>query len=207
MPSTPKGRRPSRGSRGEQVRIIGGDWRSRRLSFPAARDLRPTPDRVRETLFNWLGQTVTGWRCLDLFAGSGVLGLEALSRGAGWVGFVEKSPRVAATLKDNLARLDCEPSRFDVWSMDALRWLEHPPVGPRPAVDLVFLDPPFRQPRLLQGALDRLAAADWLAADARVFVESGDLGALTLPSGFVVHRETRAGESRSVLLVRESEEA
>ncbi|MFO7582832.1 16S rRNA (guanine(966)-N(2))-methyltransferase RsmD [Guyparkeria sp.] len=199
MPSTPRGRRPSKG---EQVRIIGGDWRSRRLRFPPARDLRPTPDRVRETLFNWLGQTVAGWRVLDLFAGSGVLGLEALSRGAGWVGFVEKSPRVAAALKDNLAQLGCEPPRFDVWSMDALRWLEHPPVDLTPGVDLVFLDPPFRQPRLLQAALDRLAAAEWLAPEARIFVESGDIDGLTLPAGFVVHRETRAGESRSVLMVR-----
>ncbi|MFP4639211.1 MAG: 16S rRNA (guanine(966)-N(2))-methyltransferase RsmD [Guyparkeria sp.] len=201
MPSTPRGRRRSKS---EQVRIIGGEWRSRRLRFTPARDLRPTPDRVRETLFNWLGQTVAGWRCLDLFAGSGVLGLEALSRGAGWVGFVEKSPRVVAALKDNLAQLGCEPERHEVWSMDALRWLERPPIDLSPGVDLVFLDPPFRQPRLLQAALDRLAAADWLAPDARVFVESGDIDALTLPGGFVVHRETRAGESRSLLLVRET---
>jgi len=200
MASTAKGRRPSKG---EQVRIIGGDWRSRRLRFPAARDLRPTPDRVRETLFNWLGQTVTGWRVLDLFAGSGVLGFEALSRGAAWVGFVEKAPRAARELERNLGVLGCSPERFDVWAMDALRWLDAPPGGADAPIDLVFLDPPFRRPDLLQSVLDRLAEADWLAPDARLFVEAADLEALRLPEGFVVHRETRAGESRSALLCRE----
>ncbi|KTG16057.1 MULTISPECIES: 16S rRNA (guanine(966)-N(2))-methyltransferase RsmD [unclassified Guyparkeria] len=198
MPSTPKGRRPSRG---EQIRIIGGEWRSRRLRFPAARDLRPTPDRVRETLFNWLGQTVTGWRVLDLFAGSGVLGFEALSRGAAWVGFVEQSPRVARAVAANLEQLGAEPLRYSVWTRDALKWLDQSPLEGR-AIDLVFLDPPFRQPALLQQSLDRLAEAPWLAEDARLFIEAADLDALRLPAGFVVSRETRAGESRSVLLAR-----
>ena len=199
MPSTAKGRRPSRG---EQIRIIGGEWRSRRLRFPAARDLRPTPDRVRETLFNWLGQTVTGWRVLDLFAGSGVLGFEALSRGASWVGFVERSPRVARAIAANLERLDVEQSRYTVWTRDALKWLNQPsPEGGE--IDLVFLDPPFRQPALLQQSLDCLAEAPWLAEEARLFVEGADLDSLRLPAGFVVSREARAGESRSVLLVRE----
>jgi 16S rRNA (guanine966-N2)-methyltransferase len=199
MTRTVRGRRPSKG---EQVRIIGGDWRSRRLRFPAARDLRPTPDRVRETLFNWLGQALAGWRVLDLFAGSGVLGVEALSRGASWAGFVEKAPRVARELERNLGELGCEPGRFDVWTSDARRWLDGPPVAVGP-VDLVFLDPPFRRPGLLQAALDRLAEADWLAPDARLFVETTAPEALRLPAGFVVHRKTRAGDSRSLLLCRE----
>ena len=198
MPSTAKGRRPSRG---EQVRIIGGEWRSRRLRFPAARDLRPTPDRVRETLFNWLGQTVTGWRALDLFAGSGVLGFEALSRGAAWVGFVEQSPRVARAIAENLEQLGAEPSRYTVWTRDARKWLDRPALEDV-TIDLVFLDPPFRQPALLQQSLDRVAEAPWLAEDARVFVEGADLDALRLPVGWGVDRETRAGESRSVLLAR-----
>ena len=198
MPSTAKGRRPSRG---EQVRIIGGQWRSRRLRFPAARDLRPTPDRVRETLFNWLGQTVAGWRALDLFAGSGVLGFEALSRGAAWVGFVEQSPRVARAIATNLEQLCAESSRCRVWTRDALKWLEQPSLDEH-SIDLVFLDPPFRQPALLQRSLDAVAAAPWLAEDARIFVEGADLEALRIPAGLVVSRETRAGESRSVLLAR-----
>ncbi len=197
MASTGKGRRPARG---EQVRIIGGQWRSRRLRFPPARDLRPTPDRVRETLFNWLGQRITDWRVLDLFAGSGVLGFEALSRGAAWVGFVEQSPRVARRLAENLELLGAGAEQFDVWTMDALRWLANPPGRLDAEIDLVFLDPPFRQPRLLQTALDRLAQTDWLAKGARVFVESGAVEALRLPPGFVVQRETQAGESHSLLL-------
>jgi len=201
MPSTAKGRRPARG---EQVRIIGGRWRSRRLRFPAARDLRPTPDRVRETLFNWLGQNLSGQRVLDLFAGSGVLGFEALSRGAAWAGFVEQSPRVARALTVNLDQLGAESERFTVWARDARQWLASPPLEPGVVVDLVFLDPPFRQPQLLQEALDRLAECEWLAEDARLFVEGADLDALRLPPGFSIHRETRAGDSRSALLVRES---
>ena len=198
MPSTGKGRRPSRG---EQVRIIGGEWRSRRLRFPAARDLRPTPDRVRETLFNWLGQTVSGWHVLDLFAGSGVLGFEALSRGAAWVGFVEQSPRVGQTITANLERLGAERGRYTVWTRDARKWLDRPTLEAG-KVDLVFLDPPFRQPALLQQSLERVATAAWLAEGARLFVEGADLDALVLPAGWRVERETRAGESRSVLLAR-----
>ncbi|MFP4252163.1 MAG: 16S rRNA (guanine(966)-N(2))-methyltransferase RsmD [Guyparkeria sp.] len=200
MPSTPKGRNPARG---EQVRVIGGDWRSRRLRFPPARDLRPTPDRVRETLFNWLGQGLAGRRVLDLFAGSGVLGIEALSRGASWVGFVERSARVARALEENLAHLDAPPERFTVWAMNARHWWSSPPEGFEGPIDLVFLDPPFRQPQLLQEALDVLAEASWLADEAHVFVEGGAPGSLRLPDGFVVSRETRAGESHALLLVRD----
>ena len=201
MPSTPKGRGPARG---EQVRIIGGDWRSRRLRFPSARDLRPTPDRVRETLFNWLGQSLPGWRVLDLFAGSGVLGMEALSRGAAWVGFVERSSRVARALEENLARLDASPERFSVWGMNARHWLSAVPETLDGPIDLIFLDPPFRQPDLLQEALNTLVEAPWLAKDARVFVEGAALESLRLPDGFVVSRETRAGDSRSLLLERQA---
>ncbi|MFO7808159.1 16S rRNA (guanine(966)-N(2))-methyltransferase RsmD [Guyparkeria sp.] len=199
MPSTPKGRGPTRG---EQVRIIGGEWRSRRLRFPSAHDLRPTPDRVRETLFNWLGQGLPGWRVLDLFAGSGALGMEALSRGAAWVGFVERSARVARALEKNLAGLNASPERFSVWSMSADHWLSAGPETLGGPIDLVFLDPPFRHPELLQSALDVLAEAPWLAEDARVFVEGASLESLALPDGFVVSRQTRAGDSRSLLLER-----
>ena len=104
-----KGERPrasashARGARSRELRIIGGEWRSRRLRFAAASDIRPTPDRVRETLFNWLAPRIAGARCLDLFAGSGALGLEALSRGAGAAVFVERERQVADDLRGLLA--------------------------------------------------------------------------------------------------------
>ena len=94
-----------RGSHPNQIRIIGGQWRSRRLEFPNAPGLRPTPDRVRETLFNWLAPVLPGARCLDLFAGSGALGIEALSRGAAEVLFIEREPLAVRALRENLTRL------------------------------------------------------------------------------------------------------
>ena len=121
------------------LRIIGGEWRSRKLKFADVPGLRPTPDRVRETLFNWLQWHVPGARCLDLFAGSGALGLEALSRGARDVVMVEKHPAAAQALRDNLTLLGARNARLV--HDDALRYLGRVTV----AFDLIFLDPPFRQ--------------------------------------------------------------
>lgn len=126
-------RRPNR------VRIIGGSWRSRVLSFPDIPGLRPTPDRVRETLFNWLGHDLKGRRCLDLFAGSGALGFEALSRGAASVTMVERSPRAWRALRDNAARLGA--GGLNLVRGDALEFLAHN-LGAA-EFDLIFLDPPF----------------------------------------------------------------
>ena len=128
--------RAGRGSnqdRGE-VRIIGGEWRGRKLHFPNVPGLRPTPDRVRETVFNWLQFRVPGTRCLDLFAGSGALGFEALSRGAAEVVFVEQDPDAAAALRATLALLDCP--RGHVFARDAFAWLAQEPARP---FDIVFL--------------------------------------------------------------------
>ena len=144
----------------QQLRIIGGEWRSRRLRFPAIDGLRPTMDRVRETLFNWLQFDVEGARVLDAFAGSGALGLEALSRGAKQVIFLEKNPKAALQLKDNLKTL--QANNAQVWAGDALQWLAD---NPEP-YDLVFLDPPFGQ-NLLQPALQQLT----LLPGALVYVE------------------------------------
>src|SRR5688572_32360734 len=122
-----------------RLRIIGGRWRGSRIEFPPLAAIRPSPDRVRETLFNWLQQPIVGARCLDLFAGSGALGLEALSRGAAHVTFIEKDRRAAAAI-DELAR---EWLEAQVWvqSVDALSWLERIPA---PATfDIVFVDPPY----------------------------------------------------------------
>ncbi|MCW9078602.1 MAG: 16S rRNA (guanine(966)-N(2))-methyltransferase RsmD, partial [Gammaproteobacteria bacterium] len=120
-----------------QVRIIGGRHRGRRLHFSPGRGLRPTPDRVRETLFNWLQADIRGARCLDLFAGSGALGLEALSRGAAFLCAVEQNRTAAQRLRDNITLLH-EESAAEVVQGDALRVLKTPPERP---FDIVFLDP------------------------------------------------------------------
>lgn len=135
-----------------QLRIIGGQWRSRRLLVAEVPGLRPTPDRVRETLFNWLGQDMEGWSCLDLFAGSGALGFEAASRGAEHVCFVEQNATAFAVLQQNARLLG--GSAMVCQRGDALRFIE----GNRRRYDLVFVDPPFRQQWLekLAPVLERL---------------------------------------------------
>jgi len=196
--------------RGKQtVRITGGAFRSRRLHFPAMPGLRPTPDRVRETLFNWLGQNLTGLRAVDLFAGSGILGIEALSRGAALLFAIEQSPRVAAQIGQNFSLLGVDATRARVWPADALTWLRQAPalLAAAPAMDLVFLDPPFAEPKLLNQALVLLNKAAWLAADARVYVEcSARGGAIDFP-GWVLWREGCAGESRFMLWRRADDRA
>jgi 16S rRNA (guanine966-N2)-methyltransferase len=163
--------------------------------------LRPTPDRVRETLFNWLGQNLTGVRAVDLFAGSGILGIEALSRGASMLWAIEQSPRAAAHIVQNFSLLGVDATRARVWPADALAWLRQAPalLAAQYPIDLVFLDPPFAEPELLNQALLMLSEVAWLAADARIYVEcSARGGAIDFP-GWVLLREGRAGESRFML--------
>lgn len=179
-----------------RVRIIGGTWRSRQIAFPSARDLRPTPDRVRETLFNWLGQDLTGKSCLDLFAGSGALGFEAASRGARRVVMVESDPAVYRALEANRAALGA--STVDVRRADALQFL----AADAEIYDVVFLDPPFRAgfwPRLAQLLPPRLAPR------ALVYYES----ALPpeLPPGWEVCRQGQAGMVKYQLLKRAQHES
>ena len=149
------------------VRIIGGSWRRRVLHFPDALGLRPTPDRVRETLFNWLGQDLSGWSCLDLFAGSGALGFEAASRGAERVVLVDAAPKVVAALSENARQIGAE-SRLEIVRADAVKFASSlRSAGKR--FDLVFLDPPYQQ-----GWLDRLAplVGELLTADGVLYVEA-----------------------------------
>ena len=122
------------------VRIIGGDYRRRVLKFPDSEGLRPTPDRVRETLFNWLGQELDGWDCLDLFAGSGALGFEAASRGAAGVVMVEQAPKVLAALRENHEMLQ-KPGTITIIRADALQYLS----STKTKFDLIFLDPPYKK--------------------------------------------------------------
>jgi len=149
----------TRRSRG--IRIIGGDWRGRRVPIPRGTAVRPTPDRVRETLFNWLAQVLPGARCLDLFAGTGILGLEALSRGAAEAWFVEKDPVLSAALEDQIGRLQANARSI---TGEAAKWLAGPAQG---AFDVVFLDPPYEMN--LVPLLDRLRP--WLAAGSQLYVE------------------------------------
>ena len=150
-----------------RLRIIGGEWRSRQLPFVEVPGLRPTPDRVRETLFNWLQGKIAGARCLDLFSGSGAIGLEALSRYAGEVVFVEKHARVAQQLQENLALLEANSeSRAIIFNKDAIQYLEQAP----DAFDLIFLDPPYRK-GLLPKALEIIFALKLLKPDGLIYLE------------------------------------
>jgi 16S rRNA (guanine966-N2)-methyltransferase len=139
------------------VRIVGGEFRRRVLRFPDSEGLRPTPDRVRETLFNWLGQDLDGWHCLDLFAGSGALGFEAASRGAERVLMLEKSPRVLAALHENHELLH-KPAAVEIRRGDALQYL----ASATTKFDLIFLDPPYRKGWLsrLEPLLDGVTRED-----------------------------------------------
>jgi len=165
------------------VRIIGGEWGSRVIRFPAAASLRPTPDFVRERLFNWLGQDLTGKRCLDLFAGSGALGFEALSRGAAEVVMVESSRLVHRHLQATAVELGAG-ERLRLVLGDALHFLASPPHG----FDVVFVDPPYAS-GLAVKVLHNLPGA--LAPGAVVYVESD--AAFAAGPGWRVTREGRAG--------------
>ncbi|MBU0499792.1 MAG: 16S rRNA (guanine(966)-N(2))-methyltransferase RsmD [Gammaproteobacteria bacterium] len=181
------GRRPGVTNR---VRIIGGTHRGRLLSFPDAAGLRPTAGRVRETLFNWLQPFIPGSRCLDLFAGSGAIGFEAASRGAGRVVMTERDPKVAARLKENARELGL--ANVEVVTGDALIWL----ASCKEAFDLVFIDPPFAD-GLLKPALQGLARTDLLLEGARIYLET-EAGKPfpPLPPGLVPLREKVAGQVR-----------
>jgi len=172
-----------------KVRIIGGEMRSRVIAFPDAEGLRPTPDRVRETLFNWLGQTLHGRTCLDLFAGSGALGFEAASRGAARVVMVEKNPAVFRALRDNIAKLPC--ASLFAYCQDGLEFASRD----MHRYDVIFLDPPFHSnylPKLLEILPQRLNE------NGMMYVESG--AAITAPPPWQTMKSGRAGQVHYQLL-------
>lgn len=180
-----------------RVRIIGGTLRGSVLAVPEHAGLRPTPGRVRETLFNWLQPHLTGRSCLDLFAGSGALGIEALSRGAAHACLVERDATLATALQANLARLH-QDVRATVRAGDAMAMLAEPPVR---AFDVVFVDPPFADD-LWAAATARLEASGWLAPRAWIYVEMPAGLAWAAPTTWTEQRTTRAGEVRAVLYRR-----
>jgi 16S rRNA (guanine966-N2)-methyltransferase len=175
-----------------RVRIIGGQFRRRLLDFPGGTGLRPTPDRVRETLFNWLGQDLPGWICLDLFAGSGALGFEAASRGAGRVIMIERDAKAVGALEKNRAVLGT--NAVDILRVDALAWL----ANNRETFDLIFVDPPFDS-GLAASVLAELAPH--LKSGGYAYVEQESH--VAAPQGFIIHRSGRAGRSHFALLIKE----
>ena len=174
-----------------RVRIIGGQWKKSVLRFPAADDLRPTPDRVRETLFNWLGQDLHGLVCLDLYAGSGALGFEAASRGAARVVLVEREPAAARSLRENATRLSA--STLEIVPSDAIAYLS----AAKERFDVVFLDPPFRQ-NVLPEVLGRLPRV--LKGGARIYVESPASVGVSGVQGWRELKRSRAGQVSFQLL-------
>jgi 16S rRNA (guanine966-N2)-methyltransferase len=178
----------TRGSQARVLRIIGGTWRGRKWRFPASAAIRPTPDRVRETLFNWLGTRTAGARVLDLFAGSGALGLEALSRGASHVTFVEQDEAAVRALRARLA--EWQAGDASVERADALRYL----TGEARPFDLLFLDPPFGS-ELLSEAARRLEERGWLRSGAFIYVEcAARAGLPPLPAPWRLLKAKQAGE-------------
>lgn len=175
-------------SSSNQFRIIGGEWRGRRLKFPDVAAIRPTPDRVRETLFNWLQPTILGARCLDLFAGSGAVGLEALSRGAASVTFVEQDRQAAGVIRDHLQLLH---GNGEVVERDALSYLQQAALLP---FDLIFLDPPFGN-GLIARVNRLLSERGLLHQKTAIYLESEQpVGIDELPDGFILEREKWAGQ-------------
>ena len=180
-----------------QLRIIGGEWRSRRFSFPDAEGLRPTPDRVRETLFNWIAPFLSGARVLDPFTGSGAIYLEALSRGASMALALDVNANAIASLRKHLDTLNC--GHGQLLQSDALRYLDTQ--SPTP-FDLVFLDPPFNK-NLLQPACELLETKGWLAEHAWIYTESEAVpSSLGLPGNWRLHREKKAGKVHYALWER-----
>ena len=186
---------------GGRIRIIGGRWRGRRLEVADRPDVRPTPDRVRETLFNWLAPDLPGARCLDLFAGSGALGFEAVSRGAAEAVLIDRDPSVVARLGRERERLGAAAS-IEVIEADALAWLARPPQpgtlppGASAPFDVVFVDPPHRLDVHSEVAA-ALREHGWLARGARVYLETARRrGPPRLPAGWTLPRSGRAGEVR-----------
>ena len=174
-------------STGNTLRIIGGECRGRKLTFPDNPQLRPTPDRVRETLFNWLQNDIYGACCLDLFAGSGALGLEALSRGAKECVFVETHAPTCKQLKQNLHIL--KKDNYQIACMDALTFLKQT----QASFDIVFIDPPFAN-NLWQPALNLLLNQKLLAPNGKLYLESHSKTVLNLPEQWQILRDKKAGD-------------
>lgn len=182
--------RPSKNT--GRIRIVGGMWRGTKLSVPDVEQLRPTPDRVRETLFNWLQDVIPGSSCLDLFAGSGALGFEAASRGAARVVMVEQNPQLVERLQRQADTLHA--TAVEIIHAEAIKWLESTQTG----FDLIFLDPPFGK-GLAARAISILANGKVLCAGGRIYAET-EAGLTIDPGRFQIKKQKRAGQVQYMLL-------
>jgi len=178
-----------------KCRIIAGKWRGRILKFEDAEGLRPTTDRIRETVFNWLQGYIPESRCLDCFAGSGVLGFEALSRGASMVVFVETNKRTVDNLKENAKALSIDNPQIAIKHEDVLSWLQSIPLNGKveDQFNLVFLDPPFHSEQLAK-ACRLLNSSGCLAGDAIIYVEHAANTSIEVPDNWTCLREKRSGQ-------------
>ena len=186
-----------------QLRIIGGEWRGRKLRFPDAPNLRPTPDRVRETIFNWLAPMIQGAHCLDLFAGSGALGLEALSRGAAFVTLVDSHKKVTQALQGHLDLLNAN-DKAEVLQVDSVKFLSHENFKTASAqpYDLIFLDPPYHLD-FMQKVIPLLETNGWLAENAILYLEIEKRQSLPeLPANWQQLKDKTAGEVSYFLFQR-----
>ncbi len=184
------------------VRIIGGQWRSRKLQFSGIPDLRPTPDRVRETLFNWLQPVIVSARCLDVFAGSGALGFEALSRGAAYCLFIDKHPQSIADIQRNLVLLKSDAG--DTITGDSLHILQRLQEAPaEKQFNVVFVDPPYALNCALQ-CCQLLAEHQWLTDEAYIYIESpATIDEKQLPPRWKMHRQQKAGNVHFHLAIKQ----
>ncbi len=202
MSTRRKQKSPAANTPHHPLRIIAGQWRGRKLDFPAIEGLRPTPDRVRETLFNWLAADIAAARCLDLFAGSGALGFEALSRGAAFSCFVDSATAATDQIQASLALLSCDTANCH--ALTATQWLQQFNPAVDSPFDIIFLDPPFGK-KLLTDTVELIHRQDVSTAHGIIYMETGsDEAMVTLPDDWQLHREKIAGQVCYRLFRRQS---
>lgn len=182
------------------LRIIAGKWRGRKVPFPDGEGLRPTSDRIRETLFNWLAPVINGANCLDLFSGSGALSLEALSRGAAQATLLDANNQATRQLQKNLTDLEC--SNAQVITTNSLKWLQEKQTGEN-RFDVVFLDPPFNQ-QLLAPTCELLEEKQLIAEESYIYIETEASLALQIPDNWRILREKKAGQVAYYLCARDA---
>jgi len=204
MPHHSKQRTRNNQSSGQSnsLRIIAGKWRGRKVPFPDSEGLRPTSDRVRETLFNWLAPVITDARCLDLFSGSGALSFEALSRGAESATLIDASARVSRQLQKNLNELQC--SNAKVLTKNAINWLKEANSKEK-SFDVVFLDPPFNQ-QLVAPSCELLDSQGLVEEGSYIYIETEANLPLQLPKSWTIHREKKAGQVAYYLCIKDAHE-